>query len=96
MDLSTVLVPFLKSGAGSAQATVMPKQYCTYIQDKLEVMYLKKVNPRKWRLVLVVDDTFKFKDQIVRNKRNKSKEAAMRTLNSIRKNIHDPSMLRNL
>ena len=96
VDLSTILVPFVKSDAGAAQSTSIPIQSCTCVQDKLEIMYLKKVKPRKWRLVLVVDGAFAFKDQVVRHKRNQTKEAAARTLHAIREGVYDPAVIRKL
>ena len=96
VDLSTLLVPYLKTDAGAAQATAVPTQSCTCIQDKLEVMYLHKIKPRKWRLVLVIDGTFAFKDEVVRSQRNKTKEAAAENLDKIRKGNYDVSLLRKL
>ena len=96
VDLSTLLVPYLKTDAGAAQSTAVPMQSCNCIQDKLEVMYLHKVEPRKWRLVLVIDGSFPFKDQVVRSQRNKIKEAAIATLDKIRKGDYDASLLRKL
>ena len=96
VDLSTILVPFVKSDAGAAQSTAIPTQSCTCVQDKLEVMYLKKIKPRQWRLVLVVDGSFAFKDQVVRHKRNQTKEAAARTLRSIREGEYNSSVMRKL
>ena len=84
VDLSTFLVPFIKSDAGTAQLTSVPLQSCTSVRDKLEVMYTKKVEPYQWKMVLVVDATFAFKDQVVRQSRNKVKETAARTVASIR------------
>ena len=56
VDLSTILVSFVKSDADAAQSTCIPIQSCTCVQDKLEIMYLKKVKPREWdcrRLVCI-------------------------------------------
>ena len=96
VDLSTLLVPYLKTDVGATQATAVPTQSCTCIQDKLEVMYLHKIKPHKWRLVLVIDGTFAFKDEVVRSQRNKTKETATENLNKIRKGNYDVSLLRKL
>ena len=64
--------------------SAIPVQSCTCIQDKLEAMYLKKIRPRKWRMIAVVDSSLKFKDEVVRESRNKTKEAAMKQLIAIR------------
>ena len=40
VDLSTLLVPYIKSSEGAAQMSAVPVQSCTCIQDKLESMYL--------------------------------------------------------
>ena len=84
VDLSTLLVPYVKTQSGTAQVTAVPLQSCTSIQDKLELMYKKKVAPRKWNLVLVIDGTFPFKDQVVRGSRNRTKELAIEQVNAIR------------
>ena len=39
-DVSTLLVPFVKSNEGAAQSNAMPRQSVTCIQDKLEVIYI--------------------------------------------------------
>ena len=86
VDVSTVLVPFVKSAEGSAQATSVPIQSVTSVQDKLEVIYLKKFAPHGHRLILVVDGNFAFKDQVVRHKRVKEIEKATAQLTQLRKN----------
>ena len=43
VDVSTLLVPFVKSNEGSAQLTAIPLQSVTSVQDKLELIYLKKI-----------------------------------------------------
>ena len=39
MDLSTLLVPFVKSNEGEVQTTAVPVQSCTSVQDKLETIF---------------------------------------------------------
>ena len=96
VDLSTLLVPYIKSSEGAAQMSAVPVQSCTCIQDKLEAMYLKKIRPRKWRMIAVFDASLKFKDDVVRAARNKTKEAAMRKLTAIRQGNEDTALLKNL
>ena len=47
VDISTILVPFVKSNEGAAQANAMPKQSVTSVIDidKLEVIYIKRLSP---------------------------------------------------
>ena len=47
-------------------------------------------------MVLVVDGTFKFKDEVVSHLRNKTKESGSLTLDSIRGIRHDRSLLKKL
>ena len=97
VDLSTLLVPYVKSKEGAAQTSAVPAQSCTCIEDKLEAMYLKKIKPRKWRMVSVIDASLDFKDEVVRASRNKIKEAAMRELIAIRGvGDRDASLLKKL
>ena len=97
VDLSTILVPYVKTQEGTAQTTAVPVQSCTSIQDKLEVMYKKKVAPREWKLVLVVDGTFLFKDQVVRGSRNKIKQSSIEKVNNIRsKRKFDSALIKQL
>ena len=84
-DVSTLLVPFVKSNEGAAQSNAMPKQSVTCIQDKLEVIYIKKVAPFGHKLLCVVDGNFGFKDQVVRHKRNKVAIRSGRQLQSARR-----------
>lgn len=97
MDLSTFLVPFVKSQEGAAQTTAVPVQSCTSVQDKLETIFLRKIKPRGWRLLLVVDANFGFKDEVVRAARNKVKEKAQQDLIGIRA-VRDmqPDLVRKL
>ena len=71
IDVSTMLVPFVKSDEGAAQQTTMPAQSVKSIQDKMETIYLKQVVPLNHKMLYVVNVTFKFKDQVVRHKCNK-------------------------
>ena len=80
----------------TTQSTSIPTKPCTCVQDKLEVMYLKKIKSSQWRLVVVVDESFAFKDQVVRYKRNQTKEDDSRTLRSIREGEYDSSVMRKL
>ena len=84
VDLSTFLVPFIKADAGTAQLTSVPLQSCTSVRDKLEVMYTQKFEPYQWKMLLVVDAAFAFKDEVVRQSRNKVKEDAARKVANIR------------
>ena len=58
VDLSTILVPYIKSDECAAQTTAVPKQSCTSICDRLECMYLQKIKPFGWLMVLVVDGRY--------------------------------------
>ena len=70
VDISTLLVPFIKSQAGSAQVTSIPVQSATSVQDKLELIYLKKMVKHGHRMLCTFDSTLPFKDQCVRHKRD--------------------------
>ena len=96
VDLSTWLTPFAKSNEGAAQLTSVPLQSCTSVQDKLEVIYSKKVLPYRWRLVLVVDSDFAFKDQVVRADRNRIKEEAKMQVQNIRSADFDQTLIKRL
>lgn len=96
VDLSTWLTPFAKSNEGAAQLTSVPLQSCTSVEDKLEVLYSKKVLPYKWRLVLVVDSNFPFKDQVVRGGRNRIKENAQTQVRNIRSANFDQALIKRL
>ena len=96
VDLSTILVPYIKSDECAAQMTAVPKQSCTSICDRLECMYLQKIKPFGWLMVLVVDGTFKFKDEVVQHLRNKTKESGSLALASIRASRRDRSLLKKL
>ena len=85
VDISTILVPFVKSNEGAAQANAMPKQSVTSVIDKLEVIYIKKVAPFRHKLLCVVDASFSFKDQVVRHKRIKIATNAAQQLAAARK-----------
>ena len=77
VDLSTLIVPYIKSNEGTVQMSAVPVQSCTCIQDKMETMYLKKIRTRKWRMIVVVDSSLNFKDEVVRESHNKTKEVVM-------------------
>lgn len=85
MDLSIFLVNFVKADEGSAQVTASPLQSCTSVQDRLEYLYMKKCERSGWRLLLIVDGTFHFKDDVVRAKRNKVKSDARNMVLKIRR-----------
>ena len=99
VDLSTILVQFVNSDAGFTQSTSIPTQpYKSYTcaQDNAVgsyVTYLKTIKIRQWRLVLVMDGSFAFKDQVVRHKRNQTKETSTRTLRSIREGEYHSSVM---
>ena len=71
VDISTILVPFVKSNEGAAQSNALPAQSVTSIKDKLEVVLMKKIAPFNHKMLCVVDGSFLFKDEVVRHKRNK-------------------------
>ena len=96
VDLSTWLTPFAKSNEGAAQLTSVPLQSCTSVYDKLDVIYAKKIRPHRWRLILVVDSTFKFKDQVVRRGRNRTKENAQTHVSKIRKANFSQTLIKRL
>ena len=96
VDLSTWLTPFVKSNEGAAQLTSIPLQSCTSVQDKLEVLYSKKVLPYRWRLVLVVDSNFAFKDQVVRADRNRIKDEAQTQVQNIHQANFDQVLIKRL
>lgn len=84
VDISTMLVPFVKSDEGAAQQTAMPTQSVTSVQDKLELIYIKKAAPLHYKMLCVVDGNFHFKDQVVRHQRNKLAILSTRKLQSAR------------
>ena len=95
VDVSTVLVPFVKSAEGSAQATSVPVQSVTSVQDKLEVIYLKKFAPYGHRIILVVDGNFAFKDEVVRHSRARTVERSKVQLTRLRNSDNfDPETIR--
>ena len=95
VDVSTSLVPFAKTNEGSAQATSIPQQSVTSVQDRWELIYIKKCAPYKHRLLLTFDAEFPFKDQCVRHKRSKIFNKAVAKLALLRSsNQHDSKTIK--
>ena len=84
VDVSTVLVPFVKSDEGAAQQNAIPKQSATSVMDRMEGLYVKKLEPFSHKMLCCVDAALLFKDQVVRHKRNKIALESARRLQAAR------------
>ena len=65
VDVSTMLVPFMKSDEGASQQNVMSIQSATSIMDRMESVYVKKMKSFSHKMLCCVNASFRFKDQVV-------------------------------